>query len=91
MARKSKLKFWNGRTDMRGFHGYIAAHSQRDAVAIGQEALGNNFSIGELRNYWSPGWGNMMQTIHPTKPGVWIVEEYGGDSPIWQFIGRSRK
>ena len=84
MARK--LKVWNGRPYgvlpkskwTRGHDAatvYACARSVNDlrdlCLSLGLIAP----SAGEVRDYWSPCWGNSMDGVEPER-GVWIAYGY---------------
>lgn len=90
-----KIKIWNGRDwDCRG-HLYVGAYSQKDAVAIANEAYRkikgledrpdiNPISLSEVRDYWSPGcWGISMDGVTPER-GVWWSKQrtFGEEKPV---------
>ncbi len=86
MAKARTLKFWNGRifSESDG-HGYIAAYTRREAVALGKLAFGRNFTTGELDKYWSKDcWGVNMEGIEPMEPGAWAQLHRWG--PVWHFV-----
>ena len=93
MARK--LKVWNGRgycanasdRDERWksckrndpLHINICAHSREDARKVIEEYCGKLPSVAELRDYFSPCWGNSMNGITPER-GLWI--EFEMNKPV---------
>lgn len=66
-----KLKLFSGRIGGGHKCGYIAAYSQAEAGRIAE------VSIGELRNYWCPAWGNTATLAlgAPDEPCFWIYDE----------------
>jgi len=79
MAKRGRMKYWNGRVPV-GFGdreldagAMICARSQAEAVRLASEAFGG-FTIGELRNYWSPVWGTAAEAVlgEQAEPGVFI-------------------
>jgi hypothetical protein len=65
------LKLWNGRW-FKHQHLYIAAYSQKDAVAAVTEVFPDaRFTLHELQVYFSPCWGNSMVGVEPER-GVWV-------------------
>ena len=83
-----ELKVWNGRgyccrkiSDPRWegidcVHANVCAYSRADARRVLAEYCGVLPSDAELRNYFSPCWGNSMQGITPER-GLWIEFERG--------------
>ena len=75
------LKLWNGRW-LKNQHLYIAAYSQKDAVAAVAEVFPNaRFTLHELQVYFSSCWGHTMEGIKPER-GVWV--QTGRDKPLRQ-------
>jgi hypothetical protein len=83
-----KLKFWNGRGHGKYNKGhiYVAAYSQKQAselVSIACYDCGGSLSLNEIREYYSDCWGNSMDGITPTEPGVWVTEkQFSKETPI---------
>ena len=80
-----KLKIWNGRTygKYRKFDTtYVAAYSQKQAVEIIEKACGLWLSANEIRNYFSPCWGNSMKGIVPTEPCVYVSHYSDKEPPL---------
>jgi hypothetical protein len=76
-----KLKYWNGR-GVRNGHFYIAAYSQKQAAELLGKVFG--FSRGmlpEIRNYFSPCWGNQMKDIKPEVPSIYYSSSSYDDKP----------
>jgi hypothetical protein len=75
MIRKRKLKVWNGMVFIgrKQVPASFCAYSQKDAVALLNET-GLAYTTGEIRNYWSPCWGNSMDGIERER-GLWIEME----------------
>lgn len=84
--KQRPLKFWNGRgycckraDDPRweklrhnaAPHAYVAAYSRADAARVIAGYTGRTPPDSELREYWSPAWGNAMQGIKPVR-GLWL-------------------
>jgi hypothetical protein len=73
------LKFWNGRWENRQ-HIYIAAYSQADAIRMIEEWLGRKPRgiETEFRVYYSPCWGNTMESVAKER-GIWVgvANQYG--------------
>lgn len=75
-----ELKKWNGRG-----HGsqygrgslYVAAYTQKQAIELLNTACDSFITVNEIRKYYSQCWGNPMEGIDPTEPGVWWRERYG--------------
>lgn len=65
------LKLWNGRW-FKCQRLYIAAYTQKDAVAAVLEVFPNaRFTLYELQVYFSSCWGSSMIGIKPER-GVWV-------------------
>lgn len=65
------LKLWNGRW-FKYQHLYIAAYSQKDAVAAVAEVFPDaRFTLYELQVYFSCCWGDSMAGIQLER-GVWV-------------------
>lgn len=77
-----KLKLWNGRGLGRldRQHINVAAYSQKQAAELVSTASGINATVGEIKNYFAPCWGNPMDGIIPTVPCLW-VEIKNGEPP----------
>lgn len=71
-----QLKFWNGRAQgRRKGTFYIAAYTQKQAAELASKAGGGYpCGVSEIRNYFSPCWGNSMNGINPGEPCVYYVE-----------------
>lgn len=77
------LKLWNGRW-FKDQHLYIAAYSQKDAVAVVTEIFPKaHFTLHELQVYFSSCWGNAMSEVKPSR-GVWVQK--GNSIPERQEI-----
>ena len=84
-----QIKVWNGRayccknwSDPRWFKNhfgadcaFVAAYSREDARRVIEEYCGKKPSVAELRDYWSPCWGNPMKGVEPER-GLWIQFEH---------------
>jgi len=84
------LKVWNGRgyacakyDDPRwkgNYHAHanVCAYSRADAAKVIEEYLGGKARglDREIKNYWSPVWGNSMNGINKER-GLWIEFERG--------------
>lgn len=75
-----KLKMWNGRGlgRLNNYHISVAAYSQKQAAELVSEASGIRAGISEIRDYYSPCWGNSMDGITPEIPCVWIEVKHSG-------------
>ena len=49
----------------------VAAYSRADARRVIAEYCGMDIGDSELRDYWSMGWGDNMQSVKPER-GLWI-------------------
>lgn len=81
-----KLVFWNGRGwEGEGQHLCVCAHSMSHAVRLCSQAASKQrgfeweqpISVYEIKQYWSKGWGKMMEGIEP-EIGVWELEAERG-------------
>lgn len=79
MARE--LKLWNGRgygllptQQCARRHLCIAAYGVRDARELCLEIFGSAPSKHEIKTYWSPVWGNVMDAVKAER-GVWIADD----------------
>jgi len=73
------LKKWNGRGHykLNSHHIYVAAYSQKQAAELVGQACGlQTVGISEIREYYSPCWGNPMNGIEPTEPCVYAEKNY---------------
>jgi hypothetical protein len=83
-----QLKIWNGRGHGKHDKGhiYVAAYSQKQAtelVSLACYELPDIISVNEIRNYYSPAWGNSMDGIEPTEPCVYVQERaYSTEKPV---------
>ena len=70
------LKVWNGRGHRKydKAHIYVAAYSQKQAIELVNEACNCWIGLSEIRNYYSPVWGDNMEGIEPTEPCLYIQE-----------------
>ena len=77
----SYLKVWNGRGHGRNidntinygtYHFYVAAYSMAEACRIINKACNVNINSSEIKNYYSNCWGNIMNSIIPTEPCLYI-------------------
>lgn len=69
-----KLKKWNGRGqgEWQGGHISIAAYSQKQAAELLGKVTGyTRGNLTEIREYFSPCWGNDMEGVEPTEPCVY--------------------
>lgn len=95
---KKKLKIWNGRAyavpyprrpEWPGMsfspHIFICALSKIDAARICEDYFGFPPSYAEMRDYWSPCWGNSMEGIIPER-GLWI--QFEGFEPPVRVVSR---
>lgn len=96
--RTKPLQFFNGRgwctengNDMRwknramqdAPHAYVAAYSREDARRVIAEYCGQMPSAGELKNFFSPHWGNPMEGAEPVR-GLWLqFERFGKPVQVW--------
>lgn len=71
-----KLKIWNGRSHGKYNKGhiYVAAYSQKQAAELISKSCNTFITANEIREYYSPCWGNSMNGIEPTEPCVYIQE-----------------
>lgn len=71
------LKKWNGRAqDFNNGHANVAAYSQKQAAELLSEAYRSNTSVNEVREYFSPCWGDDMKGIEPIEPCVYHQKKY---------------
>jgi hypothetical protein len=73
------LKYWNGRGHgiYRKAHINVAAFSQKQAAELVGMACKTHISIGEIREYYSQCWGDSMDGISTSIPGVFVEEKRG--------------
>ncbi len=82
------MRYFSGRDPFRNPRGYayICARSKAEAVRIGQQAFGANFSKGELDGYWSECWGAAAEQV------LGKQEEPGAFLSLWKtffrFVGK---
>lgn len=84
-----KLKLWNGRGHGKysRHHINIAAYSQKQAAALLSAVVNFHIGIYEITNYYSSVWGNDMDGIVPTEPGVWVVSDpYDGGRKVERVL-----
>lgn len=74
MKKVRELKKWNGR-NCRGGSFCIAAYSQQQAAELLNKVSGTRGGTSEIKNYFSPTWGNDMNGIIPTEPCVYEIKE----------------
>ncbi len=76
--RVTALKVWNGPPPdrMGTLHLHVCAKSQRQAVEMLQRAGFAHMTLHELRAYWSPCWGKVMEDV-VREPGVWSTVSGG--------------
>lgn len=87
MARK--LRFFNGRGHGKYNKGtiYVAAFSMAEAARLVSKSCYPDLDrddlirVNEIKNYYSPCWGNPMDGINPTEPGVWATEKRFNGKP----------
>lgn len=77
-----KLKKWNGPGPCSGIYNKwrinVAAYSQKQAVELIDTYVPNSFaSITEIREYFSPCWGNDMEGISPIDPSLYVCSPNG--------------
>ena len=68
---------WEGVRGNAEQHAYIAAYSREDARRVVEEYCGRKPSVSELRDYFSPCWGNAMEGIAPER-GLWLFLDGNG-------------
>ena len=61
--------------------GYVAAYSRADAERVIEEYAGHRPTRSELRDYWSPCWGNPMDGIEPER-GLWLTFDHSERTPV---------
>ena len=83
ILRKREDPLWEANADGGSIHGYVAAYSRADAARVITEYLGRRPTEieTELREYWSPCWGDSMKGIAPER-GIWVTIGYGKQKPI---------
>lgn len=81
------LKYWNGPGHgiYRKAHINVAAYSQRQAAELVAKACETNISLGDIKIYYSPCWGNSMDGITPEGPSVYVEESFSR-KPIKKII-----
>lgn len=85
MKKNRELKKWNGRSHGHKWAGYgfaVAAYSQQQAADLVSKASELHVTVREIREYYSPCWGNNMAGITPTRPGLWAQERWKIGKPI---------
>ena len=76
-----ELKKWNGRGHGKynKYHINVAAYSQKQAAELVGQVCTMHIPISEIREYYSPCWGNSMDNITASIPGVWVELRHSGN------------
>lgn len=83
----NQLKKWNGRAP-GGSRGsvYVAAYTALQAREILMLVFKTYLSTNEIREYFSPCWGDPMKGVEPTEPSVYYSKNYETPQLIFQSL-----